>query len=266
MEQIRSALAAVRTATGQVRSRPRLLALPAANLLVAGLLGLATLLATGRLEWALIGAGAAGLEVPLLGTTLTAGLGAFLGVAVAYCVATTLEDDPATLREGLSVAWGVRRAALAWGLLTAAVAPVVDVVLVTALGTGAVLLFTVPWTVLTLFVVPALALDRESLAEALSANVATLRRRPVETAVALLGTALVVLPVTAVGLAGGVTTPARGAFVEAAVWAGGVGLLLAATVLLQVLVVAVGVVLYRDADPASPERSSPTPHGAAVDG
>lgn len=266
MERLRSGFGAVRTALRVSRSRPRLLALPVANLLVVACLTVAAFLATGRLEPALAGGTAAGLGVPLLSTTLTAGLAAFLGVAVAHCVATTLDDDPATLRAGLRVAWSVKWSALAWGLLTAAVGPLVDAATAVGLGSAAGPLFVVPWTVATLFVVPALALDGGSLATTLSRNLTTLRRRSVESAAALVGATLVVLPAFVVGVAGATTTPASGAVGEQAVWAGGVALVAAATVLLQVLVVAAGVALYRETERRSPDRSATSRAGAgAVD-
>jgi hypothetical protein len=263
MERLRSGFGAVRTALQVSRSRPRLLALPLANVLAVAVLTVAAFLATGHLEPALEAGTAAGLGVPLLSTTLTAGFGALVGVAVAHVVATASEDDPAGLRDGLAVAWSVKWAALAWGLLTAAVGRLVDVVAATAVAQPAGLLFTVPWTLATLFVVPALALDRAGLGTALSRNLATLRRHPVESAAALAGALAVGAPLAAVGAPAAATVPASGAVDELAVKLAGVALLVVAAVLVQVLVVAAGVALYRDTDRRDPDRRSTTP--AATD-
>jgi len=264
MERLHSGLGAVRTALRVSRSRPRLLALPVVNLLVVAGLTVATFLATGRLEWALSGGAAAGFGVPLLSTTLTAGLAAFLGVAVAHCVAATLDDDPATLRAGLRVAWSVRWPALAWGLLTAAIVPLVDAASAAGLGSAAGPLFVVPWTVATLFVVPALALDGGSLATALSRNAAVLRRRPVESLAAFAGALGVVAPLAVVGIPAATVTPAAGALGEHALKGAGLVLVAAATVLLQVLMVAAGVALYRETERRNPDPSATAPTGAGV--
>ncbi len=137
-------------------------------------------------------------------------VGTFINVALQWTVARRWAGQPASVKEGVRLAWSRRRVILAWSAVAATIGGVVSVLerinhFAWVERLLAVML-SVAWSVATFFVIPALAVDGVGPREALRRSVRTVRARWAEGAtgaVAIGGaTGLFMLPGVLIGFAG----------------------------------------------------------------
>ncbi|HEX8104764.1 MAG TPA: DUF6159 family protein [Solirubrobacteraceae bacterium] len=160
-----------------VRSTPGLLRLGAVTL-VAWLAVFAT---TWGIPFWLLGGPDKRLAVAVASVTAAWPLrfmGAFLGVAVVGTARRRLAGEPARARDGLRDAMARLRPILAWSLLSAGVGAVLDWIARRVPGGGALAagLVGVAWSLLTLFVVPALVLEPVGVRDAIRRSADAFRR------------------------------------------------------------------------------------------
>lgn len=108
-------------------------------------------------------------------------LGTFFGVAFVYALDQRLSGRPASARDGLHAAWDRRAAILAWSLLAAGVGAILQALQQLRSEWAAVPLLSwlagAAWGVLTLFVLPILALEDLNLRETVRRAGGLVRRR-----------------------------------------------------------------------------------------
>lgn len=143
-------------------------------------------------------------------------VGSFCGVAYLAALDRRLSGERAGVRDGLRVAWRRRRAILGWSLLAAGVGALIQAAQQLRGGWAAAPLVSwlagAAWAVLTLFVLPVLALEDRDVRGSVRRSAGLVRRRWGESAggvgsIWLVGFAAIVAVSVAMGIGAGLAGP-----------------------------------------------------------